>query len=112
MLVFKDISSKHSGKYTCYASNSAATVNHTSELLVKGKHWNSVAIFLEKEMFFVNEFNVLFIVAPRWVMEPQDTALMLGQAVVINCEAEGYPHPTITWLKGGNKNGRKKCNHK
>lgn len=37
MLVFKDISSKHSGKYTCYASNSAATVNHTSELLVKGK---------------------------------------------------------------------------
>lgn len=37
MLIFKDISARHSGKYTCYASNSAATVNHTSELLVKGK---------------------------------------------------------------------------
>lgn len=49
MLVFKDISSKHSGKYTCYASNSAATVNHTSELLVKGK-LNSLQKLLKKEM--------------------------------------------------------------
>lgn len=37
MLVLKDISARHSGKYTCYAANSGATVNHTSELLVKGK---------------------------------------------------------------------------
>lgn len=47
--------------------------------------------------------NVLFVVAPRWMMEPQDTALMLGQAVVVNCEADGYPQPQITWAKGGNK---------
>lgn len=39
---------------------------------------------------------------PRWIREPQDTALMLGQAVVIDCEAEGYPEPQIIWLKGGN----------
>lgn len=38
LLVFKDISAKHSGRYTCYASNSAATVNYTSELLVKGEN--------------------------------------------------------------------------
>lgn len=36
------------------------------------------------------------------MQEPQDTALMLGNAVIINCEAEGYPEPEITWFKGGN----------
>lgn len=46
--------------------------------------------------------NVFFVVAPRWMMEPQDTALMLGQAVVVNCEADGYPQPQIMWAKGGN----------
>lgn len=40
---------------------------------------------------------------PRWIHEPQDTALMLGNAVVINCEADGYPVTEITWLKGGNR---------
>lgn len=38
LLVFKDISAKHSGHYTCYAMNSAARVNYTSELLVRGKY--------------------------------------------------------------------------
>ncbi|XP_055315179.1 cell adhesion molecule Dscam2 isoform X2 [Sitodiplosis mosellana] len=80
MLVFKDISARHSGKYSCYASNSAATVNHTSELLVK--------------------------VPPRWIREPQDTVLMLGNAVAINCDAEGYPEPEITWLKGEGKSSK------
>lgn len=35
-LVFKDVSSRHSGQYTCVASNSAAKVNYTAELIVKG----------------------------------------------------------------------------
>lgn len=43
------------------------------------------------------------LVPPRWIREPQDTALMLGNAIVIHCEAEGYPEPEITWLKGGKK---------
>lgn len=36
LLVFKDITARHSGKYTCYAANSAAKVNYTAELFVKG----------------------------------------------------------------------------
>uniref|UniRef100_A0A1I8N7N2 Uncharacterized protein n=1 Tax=Musca domestica TaxID=7370 RepID=A0A1I8N7N2_MUSDO len=77
LLVFKDISAKHSGKYTCYASNAAAKVNYTAELQVR--------------------------VAPRWSFEPMDTAIMLGNTISINCEAEGYPIPTITWFKGQGK---------
>ncbi|KAI9579074.1 hypothetical protein GQX74_014691, partial [Glossina fuscipes] len=77
LLVFKDISAKHSGKYTCYASNAAAKVNFTAELQVR--------------------------VAPRWSFEPMDTAIMLGNTISINCEAEGYPIPAITWFKGQDK---------
>lgn len=36
LLVFKDITARHSGKYTCFAANSAAKVNYTAELFVKG----------------------------------------------------------------------------
>ncbi|GBO98926.1 Down syndrome cell adhesion molecule-like protein Dscam2 [Eumeta japonica] len=35
-LVFKEVSARHSGRYTCVASNSAAKVNYTAELVVKG----------------------------------------------------------------------------
>lgn len=37
LLVFKDITARHSGKYTCYAANSASKVNYTAELLVRGE---------------------------------------------------------------------------
>lgn len=37
-LIFSHVTSKHSGEYTCVASNSAAEVNHTARLAVKGKH--------------------------------------------------------------------------
>ncbi|XP_023034507.1 Down syndrome cell adhesion molecule-like protein Dscam2 isoform X1 [Drosophila willistoni] len=80
LLVFKDISSRHSGKYTCYASNAAAKVNYTAELQVR--------------------------VAPRWSYEPMDTAIMLGNTISINCEAEGYPIPAITWFKGQGKTSK------
>lgn len=36
LLVFKDITARHSGKYTCFAANSASKVNYTAELLVRG----------------------------------------------------------------------------
>lgn len=38
LLIFKDITARHSGKYTCYATNSAAKVNYTAELFVKGSY--------------------------------------------------------------------------
>lgn len=37
ILVFKDLTDRHSGRYTCFATNSAAKVNYTAELNVRGK---------------------------------------------------------------------------
>lgn len=53
--------------------------------------------------FFLYLITFLYIVAPRWYLEPMDTAIMLGNTISINCEAEGYPIPTITWFKGQGK---------
>lgn len=36
-LIFSHVTSKHSGEYTCVATNSAAEVNHTARLAVKGR---------------------------------------------------------------------------
>ncbi|XP_043491862.1 Down syndrome cell adhesion molecule-like protein Dscam2 isoform X4 [Polistes fuscatus] len=73
LLVFKELSSRHSGKYTCVATNNAAKVNHTAELLVK--------------------------VPPQWIFEPQDVATLLGNQLNVHCEAKGFPPPRITWLR-------------
>lgn len=40
---------------------------------------------------------------PSWLYEPQDTNVMLGNPISINCEANGYPRPSITWFKGNSR---------
>lgn len=77
LLIFKEISARHSGRYTCFASNSAAKVNFTAELLVK--------------------------VPPQWSLEPSDFSVMLGNPISIPCEASGYPVPAISWFRGQGK---------
>ncbi|XP_028161362.1 Down syndrome cell adhesion molecule-like protein Dscam2 [Ostrinia furnacalis] len=72
-LIFSHVTSKHSGEYTCVATNSAAEVNHTARLAVK--------------------------VAPTWVYEPQDVSALLGTQILANCATKGYPEPRIAWLK-------------
>jgi Down syndrome cell adhesion protein len=73
-LVFKEVSSRHSGNYTCIATNKAAKVNETTELLVK--------------------------VPPQWMFEPQNVSSLLGNALYVHCKATGFPPPQITWLRG------------
>ncbi|KAL0901060.1 hypothetical protein ABMA27_006383 [Loxostege sticticalis] len=72
-LVFKEVSAHHSGLYTCVASNSAAKVNYTAELVVK--------------------------VSPKWVMEPKDEAVLAGESLALHCQTTGSPTPQVTWMK-------------
>lgn len=73
-LVFNEVSSRHSGRYTCVATNNAAKVNESAELLVK--------------------------VPPQWSFEPQDVSTLLGNSLNVHCKATGFPPPQITWLRG------------
>ncbi|XP_070509703.1 cell adhesion molecule Dscam1 isoform X3 [Chironomus tepperi] len=79
-LVIERISSEYSGNYTCTASNVAGSEKFTVPLTVN--------------------------VPPKWITEPKDSNVQAGQDVLLNCEAEGFPLPTITWKKAvGNTPG-------
>ncbi|XP_054713433.1 cell adhesion molecule Dscam2-like [Uloborus diversus] len=72
-LSFTSVSQIHNGNYTCIASNPVASRNYTTTMLVK--------------------------VPPKWKSEPSDKSVVMGQAVMFDCQAIGYPDPVIRWKK-------------
>ncbi|XP_059047424.1 cell adhesion molecule Dscam2-like [Achroia grisella] len=73
LLMFSDLTARHSGDYTCRVTNHAATVNYTATLSVK--------------------------VTPAWTTEPMDAAILLGAPLSLQCAAKGYPVPKIKWYR-------------
>nr|NP_001036488.1 down syndrome cell adhesion molecule 1, isoform AQ [Drosophila melanogaster]ABI31039.1 down syndrome cell adhesion molecule 1, isoform AQ [Drosophila melanogaster] len=63
----------HAGNYTCVAVNRATSVNFTAELVVN--------------------------VPPRWILEPTDKAFAQGSDAKVECKADGFPKPQVTWKK-------------
>uniref|UniRef100_T1IHT8 Down syndrome cell adhesion molecule-like protein Dscam2 n=1 Tax=Strigamia maritima TaxID=126957 RepID=T1IHT8_STRMM len=78
VLSIDPLSAHHNGKYTCTATNHAGFANHTAELRVN--------------------------VPPHWVIKPQDMHALVGSGVIIDCMAEGFPKPTIQWMKTRSNN--------
>ncbi|CAG9792462.1 unnamed protein product [Diatraea saccharalis] len=37
--------------------------------------------------------------APKWMEEPSNTSLLLGQRGIVYCDANGYPTPQVHWMK-------------
>ncbi|KOB69582.1 Uncharacterized protein OBRU01_16502, partial [Operophtera brumata] len=73
VLIIKRVSLEHCGKYTCIATNHVGKVNQTADLYIS--------------------------VAPKWIEEPSNTSLLLGQRGLVYCNANGYPTPQIHWMK-------------
>ncbi|XP_035788175.1 Down syndrome cell adhesion molecule-like protein Dscam2 isoform X32 [Anopheles albimanus] len=63
----------HAGNYSCEASNDAGSVSYIAELLVN--------------------------VPPRWILEPTDKAFAQGSNAKVECKADGFPKPQVTWKK-------------
>ncbi|XP_060864191.1 cell adhesion molecule Dscam2 isoform X7 [Metopolophium dirhodum] len=55
----------------------------------------------------VSQFAVLSVnVPPRWILEPTDKAFAQGGDAKIECKADGFPKPQVTWKKAiGNSPG-------
>ncbi|XP_050054043.1 cell adhesion molecule Dscam2 isoform X13 [Aphis gossypii] len=70
----------HRGTYVCTANNRAARVSQFAVLSVN--------------------------VPPRWILEPTDKAFAQGGDAKIECKADGFPKPQVTWKKAiGNSPG-------
>ncbi|XP_035219308.1 Down syndrome cell adhesion molecule-like protein Dscam2 isoform X2 [Stegodyphus dumicola] len=72
-LSFSSVSQNHNGNYTCIATNPVASRNQTATMIVR--------------------------VPPKWRTEPSDKSVVMGQPVVFDCQANGYPDPVIRWKR-------------
>ncbi|CAL7934267.1 unnamed protein product [Xylocopa violacea] len=73
VLTIESVAARHAGEYTCSASNRAGATTHTSQLNVN--------------------------VPPRWILEPTDKAFAQGSDARVECKADGFPKPQVTWKK-------------
>ncbi|XP_021705561.1 Down syndrome cell adhesion molecule-like protein Dscam2 isoform X17 [Aedes aegypti] len=72
-LSIESVQSRHAGNYTCIAKNRAGQTQHSSELQV--------------------------MVPPRWILEPTDKAFAQGSNAKVECKADGFPKPQVSWKK-------------
>ncbi|XP_043494227.1 Down syndrome cell adhesion molecule-like protein Dscam2 isoform X28 [Polistes fuscatus] len=73
ILSIESVAARHAGEYTCSASNKAGATSHSSTLVVN--------------------------VPPRWILEPTDKAFAQGSDARVECKADGFPKPQITWKR-------------
>ncbi|XP_059226041.1 cell adhesion molecule Dscam2 isoform X4 [Stomoxys calcitrans] len=80
LLSIPSLSASHSGEYTCVAKNPAAEIKYNALLQVK--------------------------VPPRWIVEPSDANVERNRHIMLHCQAQGVPTPSIVWKKAtGSKSG-------
>ncbi|XP_052739465.1 cell adhesion molecule Dscam2 isoform X5 [Bicyclus anynana] len=73
LLTISIATASHSGEYSCHASNRAGLAVHSTTVNVH--------------------------VPPRWILEPTDKAFAQGSDAKVECKADGFPKPQVTWKR-------------
>ncbi|XP_044595883.1 Down syndrome cell adhesion molecule-like protein Dscam2 isoform X20 [Cotesia glomerata] len=73
ILSIDSVAAGHAGEYTCSASNIAGGTSQSATLTVN--------------------------VPPRWILEPTDKAFAQGSDARVECKADGFPKPQVTWKR-------------
>nr|XP_037870614.1 Down syndrome cell adhesion molecule-like protein Dscam2 isoform X27 [Bombyx mori] len=73
ILNIESVRSVHRGSFTCEIKNQAGQTNHTTILSIN--------------------------VPPRWILEPTDKAFAQGSDAKVECKADGFPKPQVTWKR-------------
>lgn len=97
-LLFSNLKPQHAGIYTCIVSNSVASSNYSASLNIKGTFY-SIARLHSIQSINYNLFLYFHSVPPKWIVEPEDTAVLDHQPTIMNCQAEGFPEPKVTWTR-------------
>ncbi|KAK6619885.1 hypothetical protein RUM44_006285 [Polyplax serrata] len=72
ILSIDNVTSGHTGNYTCQARNKAGQTQYTANLSVT--------------------------IPPYWVTEPKsEESVILGNSILLHCQADGFPKPSVTW---------------
>ncbi|XP_076672511.1 Down syndrome cell adhesion molecule 1 isoform X16 [Andrena cerasifolii] len=72
-LTIPAVRGEHAGEYACVADNPAGRARHSAHLKVN--------------------------VPPRWILEPTDKAFAQGSDARVECKADGFPKPQVTWKR-------------
>ena len=56
-----------------------------------------------KECILLIYLNPSKTVRPRWTVEPTDKQFAQGSDAKVDCKADGFPQPTISWKKAVGK---------
>ncbi|KAL6435024.1 hypothetical protein ACFW04_005260 [Cataglyphis niger] len=73
VLTIESVTARHAGEYSCVASNLVGSVSRSAILSVN--------------------------VPPRWILEPTDKAFAQGSDARVECKADGFPKPQVTWKR-------------
>ncbi|XP_043478442.1 Down syndrome cell adhesion molecule-like protein Dscam2 isoform X33 [Leptopilina heterotoma] len=73
LLTIDNVKASHAGEYTCSSSNTAGGTSFSASLVVN--------------------------VPPRWILEPTDKAFAQGSDARVECKADGFPKPQVTWKR-------------
>ncbi|XP_050461784.1 cell adhesion molecule Dscam2 isoform X27 [Cataglyphis hispanica] len=73
LLTIESVTARHAGEYSCVASNLVGSVSRSAILSVN--------------------------VPPRWILEPTDKAFAQGSDARVECKADGFPKPQVTWKR-------------
>ncbi|XP_025152782.1 Down syndrome cell adhesion molecule-like protein Dscam2 isoform X32 [Harpegnathos saltator] len=73
VLIIESVTARHAGEYSCVASNLVGSVSRSAILSVN--------------------------VPPRWILEPTDKAFAQGSDAQVECKADGFPKPQVTWKR-------------
>lgn len=60
-----------------------------------------LATFLGYKIISNHHNNIL--VPPRWILEPTDKAFAQGSDAAVECKADGFPKPVVTWKRATGK---------
>jgi hypothetical protein len=78
MLTINSVGHRHSGQYTCTVKNKAGQTSESADLKVN--------------------------VRPRWTVEPTDKQFAQGSDAKVDCKADGFPQPKVSWKKASVSN--------
>ncbi|XP_076672535.1 Down syndrome cell adhesion molecule 1 isoform X38 [Andrena cerasifolii] len=73
ILSIGSVQASHAGTYTCIAENLVGRHELSADLIVN--------------------------VPPRWILEPTDKAFAQGSDARVECKADGFPKPQVTWKR-------------